>query len=1170
MVFGNNMYKGKTFQIDTGELPEGMPFEGKTFTIPKEPVLPLPTWKPTTFDVKTTWEETLLHYPGALRDTLKSAIGLSDENVQNLIEHNPAWDNMSIGEQLKSFWSEYGKNLYKFATSIPKAAIQFLATPSIGAVEEIYNVSLGEVKLPTKIGDWIGPLTGTRTQWEQYQAAGYTKGEAIGLVTAQQMTRSLPFVAVFGTPAYIEALIRRPTVETTYELKFETKETTIGKSLIKTQKGKMVEIPRGLSKMGNKQWVAGIKGQPNKYVVVSENPYSPTGYSSKGFTVTDPVLQIQNKAFVKNIIPSPEGLDFPTQNLALPGLTHWIGSNPVVSHTKFVEEAFNRILPTITKKVPLPLPKLPPPVVVPPVETTETQVTQNANYKAVKAKLETQGSASLTNKELDTLSKGVQEIITADGVKEITSEDITTQKIMEMYSGVPLNKIADVPISVRGTKMRLIDALGKEIVRYHGLTPEIKDLLIRLEGETDLRKEDLTRFFMTQFPISKEQAVYLMNHQEKPDIYPITPELELHAKQVEELVKLSRTLQEERGLQKTFFPQSFINQANKKIEQYIKILQTAKKPTTQQKYIQLIEDMESYIEFLEGLRYTPHLYLFNQEIERNFLKLMPEGKITSRFRDALTRLKGRKIATLDEAKELGLIPEEDVRIVLATHFEYLFRKIAIHDMIEELRKNPLAVLKEADAPKNWDSVAIGQLSGYKVNPLLTSAIEDFALNYKTSIIGRGYDAVNYLGKAIVFYNPIILPFWNVFQGFAAGSVKIHRPFYTLSLFNQAAKEVVNKGELYREGVKGMLYTTPKVGYYSAPVEQTMRMLTNQIEKDYPGWKKAVEKITAKPVDWKTFLVIPDLYTTNWQMTWWYDRVQRTMTLIHCLNRGMEMPTAIEYAKTFHANYNLFTKRSKKWLNRLFLVPTYKTNMIIRMPSYIAKKTFELAKGITAGKPPTPEQKAALGAIWRIIVLVAGTIGFAAWRGYYLREGYRLVKRLKEPDVSPEGKILMERVITLPGPFFEIPKLIQRLKTGPKGFYMYMAKVPQIAWGWARNVRWMGDPYYDEGASPEVQIRQILIGTLKDYIAPVDRISMMTDEETEAIDNILSTIGIATYRRGGTERRIMWQIFDEKTKLIDYLKKPDISIEDKNKAMEHYQSTVEKLIVELEDYMETYK
>ena len=804
------------------------------------------------------------------------------------------------------------------------------------------------------------------------------------------------------------------------------------------------------------------------------------------------------------------------------------------------------------------------------VKPVDPSITQNKEYDNIVTKLEKEGSEALSNNELNILSKGQQEIITAEGVKPIDEADSASNKIQELYAGVPLDKLAKLPITIKGTKMKLIDAIGSTFIRYYGLTPEIRRTLVNLEASNDVRKEDLKKFFIEQFPISKDQAKLLTGYQENPAKYPITPELEKYSKIVSELIELSKSMQAERGLQKNFFPDSFIKKAESEITEHEEVIPSLKSEKAITKHQQAIKDLKDYAELLKGLNYIPHLYLQSEEIERNLLKLMPEGRITSKFRSTLSSLKGRKIATLDDAKELGLIPEEDIRVLLATHFEYLFRKTAIYDAIEKLKENPQAVLPEDKAPDNWNRVAISQLSGYKVNPFLVRTIEDFATNSEVGLIGKGYDSVNWLGKSMVFYNPIILNFWDAFQGYAAGTISPWKPIYTARLIWQGAKDTFNESELYKEALSGGLFRTPRAGYYSPPMENSMKIVINKMEKDYPGWKKAIEKITGKGVDWKTYTVIPDLYATNWRITWGGDRIQRMATLRHALNKGMELPDAIDYANNFHANYNIFTRKSKKWINRMFLVPTYKANMIVNLPAYIAKNTFGLAKSIVKGQKPTLVQKAALSSIWRLALLIGTALSFAAWKGYHLREGYRLVKKLEEPEITKEGKVLTERVITLPGPFAEIPKLVARMKTGPKGLFMYMAKVPQIAWSLARNARWNGDPFYTEGASSDFQRKEIMLNLLRDYVAPIDKMYMMTDEEVEAIDNIFTTFGLATYKRGGTERRIFWQINKVKSKLSGFLKKPNVSIEDKKDAQEEAQNKILKLIDELEDYQKLYE
>jgi hypothetical protein len=810
------------------------------------------------------------------------------------------------------------------------------------------------------------------------------------------------------------------------------------------------------------------------------------------------------------------------------------------------------------------------PIKIPDISNVNLEINHNQEFTRVQTKLNKEGTESLTPSEMEVLSQGPIEVITPDGVQKVSPENSVDNMITELYAGVPLGELAKLPVTVRGAKRAIIDALGSMFLRKYGLTPETKNILTRLEGSQDLRKEDLSHFFINQFPIDKEQAKLLTNHQENPDKYPINPELQPFAEKVEDLINLSKQIQESREMQGEFFPESFIKRAQKEIAQHKELMPKLTKEKAINNHKNKIQELEEYIELLNSLRYVPHAYLASESIQQNILGLLPEGRITSKFRDTLNKLRGRQIATLDDAKEAGLLPEEDIRVLLASHFEYLYRKVAIHDAVEELKKNKTAVLPEADAPEGWEKVAISQLDGYKVNPFLVDYIENFTTKFDTNIIAKGYDALNYLGKSIFFYNPIINPFWNAFQGYAAGSIKPWRPIYSSKLMIQAVRDVVGKTELYRDAVERQLYTTPHEGRFSTPIESTMRVMTDKIEKSYPGWKKVLEGIVGHQIDWRTYTVIPDLYNANWKFVWSMDRIIRTATLRHGLNMGMDIDTAVKYANNFHANYNLFTKKSKKWLNRIFLVPTYKSNMLFNLPSYIAKNTFEIAKAIPKGEKATPEQKAAASAIFRIGLFFAAMLSFAAWRGYHLREGYRLVKKLKEPEITDEGKILTEGVITLPGPFAELPKFVARLKMGVNGMFMYMAKVPQMIWGLNRNARWTGEPYYDKGAAKEVQRRTAIVGLLKDYLAFYGQYDVMTQEEQDAFSNIMGLFGMATYKRGSTEQKIFWDIQRKKNELDKYLQKPNVKWEDKQKAIDEFESFIGKQIQDLEDFIQLYE
>ncbi|MHA1483117.1 MAG: hypothetical protein ACTSQA_06745, partial [Candidatus Heimdallarchaeaceae archaeon] len=162
----------------------------------------------------------------------------------------------------------------------------------------------------------------------------------------------------------------------------------------------------------------------------------------------------------------------------------------------------------------------------------ELKSTQNTEYNQLVNKTKEQPVDAITKEDLDILARGELKTITPEGAKPINPEKEAMDKIIDLYAGFPISKLADIPITFNGTKMSLINTLGKAIVRYHGLTPDVKKLLIKLETVPDLTKDQLEEFFMSQFPVSTEDAKLLAYHQENPDEYPITPELEPYAERI--------------------------------------------------------------------------------------------------------------------------------------------------------------------------------------------------------------------------------------------------------------------------------------------------------------------------------------------------------------------------------------------------------------------------------------------------------------------------------------------------------------------------------------------------------------------------------------------------------------------------------------------------------------
>jgi hypothetical protein len=391
---------------------------------------PTPEVKP----FKNTWVETAAQFfgygdrPSAFRETLDPVIG----TIQNIfpgfspsrwkeeirgLKEDPVWQKVPYWTRVKYLYQGEIKAVSDIAGGIVKDAIKFIATPAIGTVEEIYNMSLGEVKLPGKIGDMLGPLTGTRTQVEEAKKIGLKGVEPEALVVAQQMARSLAFVQVFGLLPYLEYLYNKPKIDALYK---NLRELDI------SEPGAKELIESGKMRVGDRPgtWVSRVEGQPDTYVIVKKTPnfgtiesktYSinpgdtwgviidkfdyvspeqiitanpqinwklintetpipvganlkipgvtlPANYSISAFHQTDPGVQLHTSVVYQNTpaVPLPKGVEVLDVNIVPPGVISYFNTMPPSRAAgALFQESLNRAFPTFAKNISLPtLPEL--------------------------------------------------------------------------------------------------------------------------------------------------------------------------------------------------------------------------------------------------------------------------------------------------------------------------------------------------------------------------------------------------------------------------------------------------------------------------------------------------------------------------------------------------------------------------------------------------------------------------------------------------------------------------------------------------------------------------------------------------------------------------------------------------------------------------------------------
>ena len=337
-----------------------IPFGTEKVEVPKKSsvdLAPTPTpYIPTPVTERppvSLWEITK-QLPGAIMDVL----GLT-KAVEEIKDPPEAWKETPFGVRMRYYSESYWEEIGKVLTGIPKAAIQFIATPTIGVMEEAMDVEIGEVELPTKIGEWIGPLTGTRTQRLELEKQGYSPAEAGTLVVAQQMGKSLPFVITFGIPAFVDYLLHKPTVEQVLRPQFNKVISIKANQVAKTAKlPKPTAYTAIRTQGGVYEQIVRIKGMPDRYLTIHTEPI--TGIKTiQGWDLTNPAIQIPTSAILKgapeiSMAQIPKGITFIKANPLFSGVNSAIKTIPIEkAHTLFVQEAAKRVAPIILKKPPI-------------------------------------------------------------------------------------------------------------------------------------------------------------------------------------------------------------------------------------------------------------------------------------------------------------------------------------------------------------------------------------------------------------------------------------------------------------------------------------------------------------------------------------------------------------------------------------------------------------------------------------------------------------------------------------------------------------------------------------------------------------------------------------------------------------------------------------------------
>lgn len=740
----------------------------------------------------------------------------------------------------------------------------------------------------------------------------------------------------------------------------------------------------------------------------------------------------------------------------------------------------------------------------------------------------------------------------------------------------------------------IVDEIKGLFKRFYGLDPKMKRRFTSIEESREIVQDEvLDQIFNKGLPdLTKKESTALTWHRSDPTKYPLPKGRQREANFINETLEFAIQALEKRGMAARW-PDSAIKRIQQEIDTLEKEIQERVTKKAKAKRQATVDDLRQVIEELKVRRYVPHIAVPSftkkilgiiQSVKVGGWRLKEGEKLSSHVK----RFLGRKTLSLEEfveaAKKRKIEPELDIRVLLADYLNYTMDKVIVYDEVEIIKQMPELVLPVEEMPSDWKAIkGVKQLHGYGAHPFMADAITEFTGEYATrNMLLKGYDSINRLGKFIVFYNPMIMTINDLSQIYMGGALlskEMGKSFIGFSKpqMDSAVKDVITRSPLMKESQRLGLFSTPWRG--APKMIEMARMWAAHVESTKPEWHKRLEKAVGKEINFEEWMnpIIAgkDAYDMIFKTTWTLDRIWRMTQVRNFMEKGMSLPDAVERTRKLMVQYDYLPNRTRAFLNRIFLTPTYRVGMMRLYGNFVrhpAEKIGLPYKGVGREKIPweermgegitpenwTRENAKAIGryALLKFLIYVGAPL-----LGYTWLESYRVIKRKETGE---------EEIFTLPGPIFELEKLFGRAWTN--SLYLNLARIPYIlaSINPSNNRDWKGDQIVDYGAPTHVIGGQIVWYITKTYLAPLERFEMLGGDEQDAIGKALSFLAISKYTRQSPHAWRGYQIYKANREYVQYInpRKPDGTINEKKRPSPKNQvRAYEKWREKLEDINE---
>lgn len=311
--------------------------------------------------------------------------------------------------------------------------------------------------------------------------------------------------------------------------------------------------------------------------------------------------------------------------------------------------------------------------------------------------------------------------------------------------------------------------------------------------------------------------------------------------------------------------------------------------------------------------------LINQSFTSKFFK----GRF---FRQRKTLDIGEMIEWLHEMKDPAtgkkiFEPADfDARMIMAAYAQKMGEMRGLADIFNNAKKDGLVRGGTGDTPNGYGlppfelSIKFPELR----NTYIHNAFSDYMMDFirkggGTAELGRimGYT------KMMAFYNPLILPAYDMWQASWIGSARsIKTPLHLVN----GIKSVFKKDKAYWEAAESGAFSTP----FTPPFENFVRDMRKTTEG------KLAEKAITKLDEYKKtygLQLVDDFYRANWNCAWAGDHAIRMMTYHYLKDKYAMAPLeAGQMTAYFHGDYAKINPKARSILNKILFTPSFKYAM----------------------------------------------------------------------------------------------------------------------------------------------------------------------------------------------------------------------------------------------------